>query len=75
MAHGLPGEDGVISGMRQRCDLYIHIDTAKALGGNIQTRLLVIQDCVGNCISIYLLELVVACLFDILLRSVFTVYY
>jgi hypothetical protein len=39
MAHGLPGEDGVISGMRQRCDLYIHIDTAKALGGKYFRRL------------------------------------
>ncbi|KAF9083399.1 tRNA 2'-phosphotransferase 1 [Mortierella sp. GBA35] len=36
MAHGMPGEDGVISGMRQRCDLYIHIDTAKALGDGIK---------------------------------------
>ncbi|KAG0377120.1 tRNA 2'-phosphotransferase 1 [Mortierella sp. AD032] len=36
MAHGLPGEDGVISGMRQRCDLYIHIDTTKALGDHIK---------------------------------------
>ncbi|KAF9133408.1 tRNA 2'-phosphotransferase 1 [Mortierella sp. 14UC] len=36
MAHGLPGEDGVISGMRQRCDLYIHVDTAKALGDGIK---------------------------------------
>jgi 2'-phosphotransferase len=33
MAHGMPGDDGVISGMRQRCNLYIHIDTAKSLGG------------------------------------------
>ncbi|KAG0071422.1 hypothetical protein BGZ89_010644 [Linnemannia elongata] len=36
MAHGLLGEDGVISGMRQRCDLYIHIDTAKAVGDGIK---------------------------------------
>ncbi|KAF9154260.1 tRNA 2'-phosphotransferase 1 [Linnemannia schmuckeri] len=36
MAHGLPGEGGVISGMRQRCDLYIHIDTAKALRDGIK---------------------------------------
>lgn len=75
MAHGLPGEDGVISGMRQRCDLYIHIDTAKALGGNLQTRLLVIQYWVGSCLSTFLFVLVVACLFDIFLRSVFIVYY
>ncbi|KAF9902481.1 tRNA 2'-phosphotransferase 1 [Linnemannia zychae] len=36
MAHGMPGEDGVISGMRQQCNLYIHIDTAKALGDGIK---------------------------------------
>jgi len=33
MAVGLPGENGVISGMRNKCNLYIHIDTAKALKG------------------------------------------
>lgn len=65
MAHGLPGENGVISGMRQRCDLYIHIDTAKALGGNIQTRLLVMQDYVGNVfLSICLCWLRHVCLTD-----------
>ncbi|KAF8926577.1 hypothetical protein BGZ58_011067 [Dissophora ornata] len=36
MAVGLPGENGVISGMRNRCDLYIHIDTAKALKDGIK---------------------------------------
>ncbi|KAG0264831.1 hypothetical protein BG011_005954 [Mortierella polycephala] len=36
MAVGLPGEDGVISGMRMRCNLYIHIDSAKALQDGIK---------------------------------------
>ncbi|KAF9430534.1 tRNA 2'-phosphotransferase 1 [Podila epigama] len=36
MAVGLLGEDGVISGMRKSCNLYIHIDTAKALQGGIK---------------------------------------
>ncbi|KAG9068124.1 tRNA 2'-phosphotransferase 1 [Linnemannia hyalina] len=36
MAHGLLGEDGVVSGMRQGSDLYIHIDTVKALGDGIK---------------------------------------
>ncbi|KAG0305960.1 hypothetical protein BGZ98_003224 [Dissophora globulifera] len=36
MAVGLPGADGVISGMRNKCDLYIHIDTANALKDGIR---------------------------------------
>ncbi|KAF9916484.1 hypothetical protein FBU30_001326, partial [Linnemannia zychae] len=35
-AHGMPGDEGVISGMRQHCNLYIHVDTAKALGAGIK---------------------------------------
>lgn len=72
MAHGLLGEDGVISGMRQRCDLYIHIDTAKAVGGNMRTPSH--YTLLGKCLFIYLFVLVVDCLFDIL-RSLFIVYY
>lgn len=30
---GLPGDDGVISGMRSSCQIYIYIDLAKALAG------------------------------------------
>lgn len=33
MAAGLLGESGVISGMRKSCNLYIYIDTAKAMQG------------------------------------------
>ncbi|KAG9327464.1 hypothetical protein KVV02_000413 [Mortierella alpina] len=36
MAVGLPGADGVISGMRQSCNLYIHIDTAMAIKDGIK---------------------------------------
>ncbi|KAF9186236.1 hypothetical protein BGZ51_002184 [Haplosporangium sp. Z 767] len=36
MAVGLPGEAGVISGMRVRCNLYIHINTARALQDGIK---------------------------------------
>ncbi|KAF9956711.1 tRNA 2'-phosphotransferase 1 [Mortierella alpina] len=36
MAVGLPGADGVISGMRKSCNLYIHIDTAMAIKDGIK---------------------------------------
>lgn len=36
MAAGLPGSDGVISGMRKSCDVLIYIDVAKAMGAGIQ---------------------------------------
>ncbi|KAL0973861.1 hypothetical protein UPYG_G00212150 [Umbra pygmaea] len=36
LARGLPGEDGVISGMRKDCDLAIFIDVPKALSDGIQ---------------------------------------
>ncbi|KAF9027185.1 hypothetical protein CPC16_006647 [Podila verticillata] len=36
MAAGLLGESGVISGMRKSCNLYIYIDTAKAIQGGIK---------------------------------------
>lgn len=36
LAPGLPGEDGVISGMRKDCDLAIFIDVPKALSDGIQ---------------------------------------
>uniref|UniRef100_A0A3B4ZQG0 tRNA phosphotransferase 1 n=1 Tax=Stegastes partitus TaxID=144197 RepID=A0A3B4ZQG0_9TELE len=32
LASGLPGEDGVISGMRKDCDLAVFIDVPRALG-------------------------------------------
>lgn len=35
MAVGLPGADGVISGMRNSCNLHIHIDTALAIKGRL----------------------------------------
>lgn len=35
LARGLPGEDGVISGMRRDCDLAIFIDVPKALSDGI----------------------------------------
>lgn len=35
LASGLPGEDGVISGMRRDCDLAVFIDVPKALAGNM----------------------------------------
>jgi len=35
MAVGLPGADEVISGMRQSCNLYIHINTALAIKGKL----------------------------------------
>jgi len=35
MATGLLGTEGVISGMRGGCNLYIHVDTAKAIAGNV----------------------------------------
>lgn len=33
MASGLLGESGVTSGMRKSCNLYIYIDTVKAIQG------------------------------------------
>lgn len=36
LAPGLPGEDGVISGMRRDCDLAIFIDVTKALSDGLQ---------------------------------------
>ncbi|XP_010896630.1 tRNA 2'-phosphotransferase 1 [Esox lucius] len=36
LATGLPGEGGVISGMRTNCDLAIYIDVPKALSDGIQ---------------------------------------
>uniref|UniRef100_A0A8C1CB80 2'-phosphotransferase n=1 Tax=Cyprinus carpio carpio TaxID=630221 RepID=A0A8C1CB80_CYPCA len=36
LAPGLPGEGGVISGMRQSCDLAVYIDVAKAMSDGIQ---------------------------------------
>lgn len=37
-APGLPGEDGVISGIRSSCQIYIYVDMSKALGGKINIR-------------------------------------
>ncbi|XP_037531726.1 tRNA 2'-phosphotransferase 1 [Nematolebias whitei] len=36
LALGLPGEDGVISGMRRNCDLAVFIDVPKALAEGIE---------------------------------------
>ncbi|XP_017263672.1 tRNA 2'-phosphotransferase 1 isoform X2 [Kryptolebias marmoratus] len=36
LASGLPGEDGVISGMRRNCDLAVFIDVPKALSDGIE---------------------------------------
>ncbi|XP_067374016.1 tRNA 2'-phosphotransferase 1 [Channa argus] len=36
LASGLPGEDGVVSGMRKDCDLAIFIDVPKALADGIK---------------------------------------
>ncbi|KAM7417528.1 hypothetical protein PAMA_017254 [Pampus argenteus] len=36
LASGLPGEDGVISGMRRNCDLAVFIDVPKALADGIE---------------------------------------
>ncbi|XP_072251681.1 tRNA 2'-phosphotransferase 1 isoform X2 [Leuresthes tenuis] len=36
LASGLPGEDGVISGMRKNCDLAVFIDVPKALADGIE---------------------------------------
>ncbi|XP_070692615.1 tRNA 2'-phosphotransferase 1 isoform X1 [Pempheris klunzingeri] len=36
LAPGLPGEDGVISGMRKDCDLAVFIDVPKALADGIE---------------------------------------
>ncbi|CAG5990237.1 unnamed protein product [Menidia menidia] len=36
LAPGLPGEDGVISGMRKNCDLALFIDVPKALADGIE---------------------------------------
>ncbi|XP_034545873.1 LOW QUALITY PROTEIN: tRNA 2'-phosphotransferase 1 [Notolabrus celidotus] len=36
LAPGLPGEDGVISGMRKDCDLAVYIDVPKALADGIE---------------------------------------
>lgn len=35
-ASGLYGQEGVISGMRATCDLFIEIDVAKAMAGKRQ---------------------------------------
>lgn len=34
-AKGMPGEDGVISGMRKTCDIYIYLDTQKCAEDDI----------------------------------------
>ena len=34
MAAGLPGDDGVISGMRAKCEVLIFIDVEKAMQGH-----------------------------------------
>ncbi|TWW55694.1 tRNA 2'-phosphotransferase 1 [Takifugu flavidus] len=36
LAPGLPGEDGVISGMRKDCDLAVYVDILKALADGIE---------------------------------------
>ncbi|XP_031718414.1 tRNA 2'-phosphotransferase 1 isoform X1 [Anarrhichthys ocellatus] len=36
LAPGLPGEEGVISGMRKDCDLAVYIDVSKALADGIE---------------------------------------
>ncbi|XP_075902791.1 tRNA 2'-phosphotransferase 1 isoform X2 [Nelusetta ayraudi] len=36
LAPGLPGEDGVISGMRKDCDLAVYVDIPKALADGIK---------------------------------------
>lgn len=36
LASGLPGDDGVISGMRRNCDLAVFIDVPKALADGIE---------------------------------------
>ncbi|KAM8732878.1 tRNA 2'-phosphotransferase 1 isoform 2-T2 [Acanthopagrus schlegelii] len=36
LAPGLPGDDGVISGMRRDCDLAVYIDVPKALADGIE---------------------------------------
>lgn len=36
LARGLPGEDGIISGMRKDCDLAVFIDVPKALADGIK---------------------------------------
>ncbi|XP_014268089.1 tRNA 2'-phosphotransferase 1 [Maylandia zebra] len=36
LAQGLPGEDGIISGMRKDCDLAVFIDVPKALADGIK---------------------------------------
>ncbi|KAJ4945741.1 hypothetical protein JOQ06_023419 [Pogonophryne albipinna] len=36
LAPGLPGEEGVISGMREDCDLAVYIDVPKALADGIE---------------------------------------
>lgn len=35
MAAGLPGEDGVISGMRKSCQVLIYVDVAAAMGAGV----------------------------------------
>ena len=35
-ARGLPGKDGVISGMRKTCDMFIYIDARKAMAAGIR---------------------------------------
>ncbi|XP_068182587.1 tRNA 2'-phosphotransferase 1 isoform X1 [Antennarius striatus] len=36
LARGLPGQDGVVSGMRKDCDLAVYIDVPKALADGIE---------------------------------------
>nr|XP_019965538.1 PREDICTED: tRNA 2'-phosphotransferase 1 isoform X2 [Paralichthys olivaceus] len=40
LASGLPGEDGVMSGMRSDCDLAVFINVTKALAGDAEGKLL-----------------------------------
>lgn len=36
LAYGLPGEDGIVSGMRKNCDLAVFIDVPRALADGIE---------------------------------------
>ncbi|KAJ2960960.1 hypothetical protein NQZ79_g3717 [Umbelopsis isabellina] len=38
-APGMPGEDGVISGMRKSCDVFIYVDMARAMADGITFQL------------------------------------
>uniref|UniRef100_A0A3B3V1L9 tRNA phosphotransferase 1 n=1 Tax=Poecilia latipinna TaxID=48699 RepID=A0A3B3V1L9_9TELE len=40
LSTGLPGEDGIISGMRKNCDLAVFIDVSRALAGDAEGKLL-----------------------------------